>query len=310
MNNVRKSGHAGHLPVLPGPIIELLAPTAGMTMLDCTVGRGGHAALIAPLLGPTGRYIAMDMDEGNLSYAKQRLSEVTTPCDFVHANFADARQALDDLGVDGVDLLLADLGFASNQMDDPARGFSFDADGPLDMRLDPSAEITAASLVNGMDERGLADLIFQLGEEPLSRKIARKIIDARKQAPISTTRVLASVVRSAYGSLASRSRVDPATRTFMALRIAVNGELDALRQLLTNLPSLMNDGGRAAIISFHSLEDRLVKQRFVELQQADQGQRITRKPAVADETERHANPRSRSAKLRVFAFAPVQVNNG
>lgn len=310
MDNIRQSADAGHLPVLPAQIVSLLKPASGLTMLDCTVGRGGHAAIIAPLLGPAGRYIAMDVDAGNLDYAQQRLANATTPCDFLHANFADAPAALDEIGVERVDLLLADLGFASNQMDDPTRGFSFDSDGPLDMRLDPTANVTAEKLINELGEHELADLIYQYGEEPLSRKIARKILDARKQAPISTTRELASVVRSAYGSLALRSRVDPATRTFMALRIAVNGELDALQQLLVSLPVLMKPGGRAAIISFHSLEDRFVKQRFVELQQQDQGQRLTRKPVIADDNERHANPRSRSAKLRVFEFALEQSNNG
>jgi 16S rRNA (cytosine1402-N4)-methyltransferase len=233
-------------------------------------------------------------------------SESAVRIDLVHANFVSARSILDGLGVGTVDLLLADLGFASTQVDDAARGFSFSAEGPLDMRLDPlGAGGSAADLVNKMPERDLADLIYQYGEERLSRRIARKIVEVRRQSPITTTSELARIVRAAYGGSGRSQRIDPATRTFMALRIAVNAELEALDQLLAAVPMLLGPGGVAVFISFHSLEDRRVKQAFVRLDQDGQAQRLTPKPLVADEAEVAANPRSRSAKLRALRMLPL-----
>jgi len=290
----------GHIPVLPRQVLELLAPRSGQVMLDCTIGRGGHAALIAPLLGADGRYIGLDADPANLAFAKERLRDLPCRRDFYHANFAQAPQVLDDLGITKVDLLLADLGFASNQMDDPARGFSFLADGPLDMRLDPTATPTAAELVNSLSQEELANVIYRYGEEKLSRKIARIIVEERARSPILTTSALADLVRRAYGRQAHGQRIDAATRTFMALRIAVNGELDALRRLLEDLPRLLAPDAVAAIISFHSLEDRLVKHAFVKLVQEDRAVRLTKKPVLAEAEEIAGNPRSRSAKLRAI----------
>lgn len=293
----------GHVAVLPAEVLEYLNPRPGGVILDCTLGRGGHARLITPRLAPGGRYIGLDVDPGNLEFARESLREAPVRVDAVRGNFAGARSALDELGVGRVDGVLADLGFASNQMTDPARGFSFAAEGPLDMRLDPDLGQTAADLVNQLNERDLADVIYRYGEEPLSRKIARKVVEARRTSPILTTSTLARLVREAYGGgRAARSRMDPATRTFMALRIAVNEELGALERLLQELPRLLADGGRAVIISFHSLEDRQVKRSFMELHRSGVARRLTPKPVIAGEEERRVNPRSRSAKLRAVEW--------
>lgn len=294
----------GHVPVLPAEVLDTLRPKPGEVMLDCTLGRSGHASLIAPRLAPGGRYVGLDVDPANLEYARGVLKSAPIQIDLVKSNFAHARAVLDSLGIGRVDLVLADLGFASSQMSDPARGFSFQLDGPLDMRLDPELSETAADLVNTLSERDLADLIYRYGEERLSRKIARKVVEERGCSPILTTQALAQVVRRAYpapGKHSGRSgkpRIDPATRTFMALRIAVNEELGALERLLGGLPGLVGPGGRVAIISFHSLEDRLVKHAFADLDRTGQARRLTRKPLTAGDAERGANPRSRSAKLR------------
>ncbi|MCC7193549.1 MAG: 16S rRNA (cytosine(1402)-N(4))-methyltransferase RsmH [Phycisphaeraceae bacterium] len=301
---------AGHVAVLPAEVLDLLQPRPGQVMLDCTLGRAGHASLIAPRLEPGGRYIGLDVDPVNLEYARQVLKSSPVRVDLVKSNFAHAREALDALEIGRVDLVLADLGFASNQMADPARGFSFNLDGPLDMRLDPELTQTAADLVNNLSERELADLIYQYGEERLSRKIARKVVEERDRSPILTTQALAQVVRRAYPPLPGkksgrfgRSRIDPATRTFMALRIAVNEELGALERLLGALPELVRPGGRVAIISFHSLEDRLVKHAFADLDRTGRARKLTRKPQTAGDAERDTNPRSRSAKLRGIEWA-------
>ena len=207
-----------------------------------------------------------------------------------------------------MDLLLADLGFASNQMNDASRGLSFNTDGPLDMRLNPQQELTAAQLVNELDETALADLIYQYSQERLSRRIARKIVEERHRSPINTTSQLAQIVRRAHGHSrrgkqgGKHWRIDPATRTFMALRIAVNHELASLERLLKELPTLLRPGAVAGVISFHSMEDRLVKRAFVSLCRSGSAEKLTRKPVVADTNQRRTNPRSRSAKLRAIRW--------
>jgi len=298
------SDNTGHIPVLLGPVATLLAPAPGQSFLDCTVGRGGHGEAIIPSLGPGGTYIAMDLDPENLAFSGDRLRPIAEAAGvqlhLIHRSFAAARRVLDGLGISRVDRLLADLGFASNQVDDADRGLSFRFEGPLDMRLDPAAPMSAADLVNTLDERALADLIYRYGEERLSRRIARKIVESRGDSPILETLRLAQICRSAYGPKARSSRIHPATRTFQALRIAVNGELDALEQLLGQLPGLLADDGLAGIISFHSLEDRPVKQAFVLAQSDGWAKRVTKKPVTADLDEQSHNPRSRSAKFRVL----------
>ncbi len=283
-------------------VMRLLDPQPGEVMLDCTAGRGGHAAAVVPRLAPGGRYVGLDLDETNVAYVRQRLADAPVDVHVEHADFAQAPDVLASRGIKGVDLLLADLGFASNQMDDPARGLSFSHDGPLDMRLDPSAGTTASDLINALAERELADLIYQYGEERLSRPIARKIVEQRRNQPILTTRQLADLCTHVYGPRARRQRIHPATRTFMALRIAVNDELGRLDTLLDALGEMLKPGGCAAIISFHSLEDRQVKRALRTLARDRGAALLAAKPLRPEEPERLANPRSRSAKLRAMRW--------
>lgn len=300
-----KEDQVGHIPVLLNEVLAFLDvenDRPGLRVLDCTLGRGGHAAHIIPKLGPGGHYLGMDLDPGNLAYAQERLAPIAEQANVslhvVNQSFAAAENALRQAKIEAVDVILADLGFASNQVDDPERGLSFKHDGPLDMRLDPNGPTTAADLVNRVGETELADMIFRFGDERLSRRIARKIVQVRGDRPISTTSELAEICRRAYGPKGS-SRIDPATRTFQALRIAVNGELEALDTLLKRLPKLVAEDGMVGIISFHSLEDRLVKRAFQEAEKQGTFKRVTRKPVVATQEEAHNNPRSRSAKLRI-----------
>ena len=313
----------GHVPVLAGELLELLQPRSGQLVLDCTVGRGGHASLILPHLAPCGRYVGIDADPANVEFVRERFSNAPVQVEWVHANFFKASTVMQQLGVKVADIVLADLGFASTQMADPARGMSFAEEGPLDMRLDPTQQNTAANLVNELSQDELADLIYRYGQDRFSRMIARKIVEQRSKSPIKTTTVLAGLVRQVYGQVAagrrfasgrqkrrrrSGRRIDPATRTFMALRIAVNGELDALAQLLQQLPDLVATGGIAAMIGFHSLEDRLIKRRFADLARKDLGEVLTRKPITAGQAERAVNPRSRSAKLRAIQIVAPGTN--
>lgn len=284
-----------HIPVLPAAVLELLSPTAGQTWVDATTGAGGHARLLLTQLGPTGRLICLDQDPAMLELAKTQLRDDRVI--FRQASFDQLRSVLRALELTQVDGLLADIGVCSDQLDDPGRGLSFSREGPLDMRFDPSAGEPASNLVNRLSERELADLFYEYGEERYSFRIARKIVELRQHEPFATTTQLAEVVRRCVPRPRGRGRaIDPATRVFQALRIAVNDELGALDRLLRLLPSCIRAGGRAGIISFHSLEDRLVKRAF---RQRDIWQEITRKPVQAREEESNANPRARSAKLRV-----------
>lgn len=323
--------------MLVAEIIEALAPGPGETYLDLTAGRGGHAEALARRLGPQGTIVAVDLDAGNLEATRARV-EAQFDGRFValHGSFADAPRRLAELGL-AADIALADLGFASTQIDDPQRGLSFSADGPLDMRFDRSAGPTAAHLLATLAERELTEMFRHLGEEPLAAKIARNVVRRREARPIQTTRDLASVVEEVYGARARNSRLHPATRTFMALRIAVNDELNRLAALLAQVADAAahhagSDAGvplpvdrlgiapsaatrsddaavawlrpqaRVGIISFHSLEDRLVKHAFADLERRSLAERVTRKPVMAGSDEASANPRSRSAKLRAVRF--------
>ncbi|MFN4260080.1 MAG: 16S rRNA (cytosine(1402)-N(4))-methyltransferase RsmH [Gemmataceae bacterium] len=284
-----------HVAVLPAEVLAGLIPAPGQTIVDATVGAGGHARLLVERLAPTGRLLGLDQDPAMLELARARLAG--GPVTLVQANFDQTRQVLNDLGIDVVDGVLADLGICSDQLDDPQRGFSFQQTGPLDMRMDPSQGEPASALLRRLSERDLADLIFTLGEERFSRRIARRIVEARAQAPLETTEQLAELVRRCVPRpKKGRPGIDPATRTFQALRIAVNDELGALDRFLEVLPTCLRSGGRAVLISFHSLEDRRVKQAF---RDRDRWNVLTKKPIVASEEEMRNNPRSRSAKLRV-----------
>lgn len=289
----------GHDPVLMDEILALLHPQAGDTFIDCTLGRAGHSSRIAQSLGSTGLLIGIDTDERNLEYARQRLKEAPCQVRLFHANFASVRDVLKQAGIPGVDGLLADLGLSTNQLFDPAYGLSFAQDMPLDMRLDPSAGDSAADMVNRLGEEELANLLFELAQERYSRRIARSVVAARRRSPIRTTAQLADLVRGAIGSHGRGEKIDPATRTFLALRMAVNHEMDNLQALLESLPLVVKTGGRAGIISFQSMEDRLVKQTLRNFAGVKAFEIVTKKPVVPGEAEAVRNPRSRSSKLRV-----------
>jgi 16S rRNA (cytosine1402-N4)-methyltransferase len=297
-----------HIPVLLSETLHALAPQSGNVVVDCTIGMGGHSAAIADAIGPDGRIIGFDLDPANLSHAEQVLREPGANFTPMHASFVEAPKRLQEMGL-RADIVLADLGFSSSQMDDPARGFSFTTDAPLDMRLNPRAPITAADLLAVASEHEIADIIFRYGEDPYARRIARKLAQSRRDEPIRSTARLARLVTEAYGPRARSSRMHPATRTFMALRIAVNDEQGALRGLLDHIVhgalevergGWLNPGARIAFISFHSLEDRPVKQAFADLVRRELATTLTRKgkPVGPSEDEMKANPRSRSAKLR------------
>lgn len=301
----------GHVPVLLEDVLAVLSPRAGDRYADLTAGLGGHASAVAARLGDGGLVLLNDLDGGNLERASARLRTERPGIDVRsrRGGFADVPH---DPGLAGVafDCVLADLGFSSNQVDDPARGLSFRDDGPLDMRLDPDGPVTAADLVNETPERELADLIYRYGEERASRRVAAAIVGRRREQRFERTSDLADVVRRAVPG-AGRQRIDGATRTFQALRIAVNGELEMLESLLASIeagaraaaagrPGWLAAGARVALISFHSLEDRPIKRAFQGMEQSGLGTRLTRKPLVAGDGESASNRRARSAKLRGF----------
>ena len=297
-----------HLPVLYPEVLAGLKPAPGGKYIDGTLGAGGHAAGILTLSSPDGRLLGMDRDPRALETARAALApfgDRVTIASASYTHMADAAR-----GFAPVDGILLDLGLSSLQLDDPARGFAFQSEGPLDMRFDPQSELTAAEIVNEWPLDELADILYQYGEERHSRKIAQAIGAAR---PLRTTTQLAGVVVRAVGGRRDASRIHPATRTFQALRIAVNGELDTVKEVLPIAVSLLNPGGRLAVISFHSLEDRIVKDYFRLQARGPQNdpalpapahfvpvlKEITRKPGVASAEEIARNPRARSAKLRI-----------
>lgn len=282
-----------HQSVLPDEVLAYLDPKPGEVWVDATAGAGGHAALIAARIAPDGQLVAVDQDAGMLELAKAAFEGLPgLPPRRMQANFDQLVGVFDHLKLTQVDGVLADLGICSDQLDDPMRGFSFQKDAPLDMRLDPTIGASAADLIATCGETELADYIYRYGEERLSRRIAKRIVEERKVAPITTTFQLAALVRRC---VPQSGRIDPATRTFQGLRIAVNDELGCLERLLAQLPRLVKSGGRIGIISFHSLEDRIVKHS---LQDEDTWQTLTKKPVQASPEELSRNPRSRSAKLR------------
>lgn len=281
-----------HIPVLAQEVLHWLQTAPGMTIVDGTLGGGGHTRLLAEKVGDSGRVIALDRDPAAVAAAEQTLRGL--PVCVATASYADFPEVLDELGIQAVDGLLLDLGLSSDQLADAERGFSFDAAGPLDMRFNREEGEPAWQLLSRLRAEELADIIFRYGEERYSRRIARAIVESRQQTPIRTAGQLADLVRRCVPR--SADRIDPATRTFQALRIAVNDELGELERVLKIAPTRIKPGGRAAIISFHSLEDRIVKEAF---RSDERWEVLTKKPITASENEIAANPRSRSAKLRV-----------
>ena len=290
----------GHESVLLAEVLDLLAPAPGRIIIDCTIGRAGHAAAIAERLGPTGLLIGLDADPRNLEFAQRRLAASPCTVRLFHANFAELPDVLREADVTHVHGLLADLGVSTNQLFDSSYGMSFANEMPLDMRIDPRTRLTAADVVNHTREEDLANLIYQLAQERYSRRVARKIIDARRLSPITTTQRLADIVRSAIPRGGPPEKIDPATRTFLALRMRVNQELENLEALLRDAPKLLHPDGRLAVISFQSMEDRLVKQAFRALDQSGNFEVLTKKPVSPADDELRRNPRSRSAKMRVL----------
>ena len=282
-----------HIPVLFEEVPAALDPQPGQHLVDGTLGGGGHTRALAAKVGPQGAVLAIDRDPAAIAAAEVNLRGL--PVLLAHASYRELPELLREIEWPHVDGVLLDLGLSSDQLADRQRGFSFDSDGPLDLRFDPTEGEPAARLVNQLKAENLANLIYELGEERYSRRVARAIVAAREEGPIRTAAELAAIVRRVVPK-SRHERIDPATRTFQALRIAVNDELGALHDMLQSLPQSVRPGGRVAIISFHSLEDRMVKQAFRD----DARYRpITRRPITAGEEEVSANPRARSAKLRV-----------
>jgi 16S rRNA (cytosine1402-N4)-methyltransferase len=285
-----------HVPVMTAEVLQFLQPQRGGLFVDCTVGLGGHARAV--LEAGASRLLGFDRDREALATARQNLEPYADRVDLIQADYRAIEEVLEARHIDAVDGLLADLGVSSMQFDSPGRGFSFQRDEPLDMRMDQSEGETAADLVARADEQVLANAIFQYGEERFSRRIARAIVEARREEPIATTGRLASIVRRAIPRRGFQ-RIDPATRTFQALRIWVNHELDQLDRFVEAAVRRLRVGARVAVITFHSLEDRVIKHTLRGLeQQSGQVKVLTKKPVIPSDDEVQRNPRARSAKLR------------
>ena len=289
---------ASHEPVMLPEVVDLLGPARGGLFVDCTVGLGGHSRAL--LDAGAARILGLDRDLSALAIARDTLAAYGDRVELVHADYRDLGRVLDARGVETVAGALADLGVSSMQLDEEGRGFSFRRDEPLDMRMDRTQGPTAADLLRDVDEQALADVIFQFGEERHSRRVARYIVNARREAAIDTTSRLAAIVRRAVPHK-GHQRIDPATRTFQALRIWVNRELDGLDAFLAEATRRLRANARLAVITFHSLEDRIVKHTFRALEKTGEGLRIlTRRPLTPGDIEVARNPRARSAKLRAI----------
>lgn len=282
-----------HIPVLPSEVLEGMNPQPGDVVVDGTLGGGGHTIELLKRIGPGGRLLGFDRDPAAVEETGSRIQQDNAT--FIASNYSNIPEYLQELEIESVQSILLDLGLSSDQLADRDRGFSFQSDGPLDLRFNPLAGESAGRLVNGLSEKRLANLIYEFGEEKLSRRIARKIVRIRHQEKIETASQLARIVRSCVPKTKGQ-KIDPATRTFQALRIAVNDELKWLKSSMKRLPDCLHVGGRIAVISFHSLEDRIVKQA---LNENSNLKVLTKKPIQASDEELDFNPRSRSAKLRV-----------
>ncbi|HKY73309.1 MAG TPA: 16S rRNA (cytosine(1402)-N(4))-methyltransferase RsmH [Nitrospira sp.] len=298
-----KNGNSSaHLPVMLSEVLLWLRPRSGGVYVDCTVGYCGHGMEILRASQPNGILLGIDRDGQAINANRQRLQSFGNRAILIKAHFMELRSILAERRIARVDGVLFDLGVSSAQLDEPSRGFSFQSEGPLDMRMDQSSGPTAADIVNGLSEADLADMIYRWGEERYSRRIARAVARARQQQPLTTTRQLTSVIESAVPGHYRRGRIHCATRTFQALRIAVNRELEYLETSLRDAADSLSTGARLCVISFHSLEDRIVKQTFKALSSEAGGdlEILTKRPQVPSEEEKESNPRSRSAKLRVM----------
>jgi 16S rRNA (cytosine1402-N4)-methyltransferase len=290
-----------HIPVLLKDVLEILDPRPGKIVVDCTLGLGGHSAAILQRIKPAGRLIGIDFDPANIAIAREKLAAIDSAFELHHANFAALPTVLAAIDVERVDAVLADLGVASPQIDDPSRGFSYRQPGPLDMRMDPTRGRSAAAIINQIPRQELESALLELGDETDAPQIADLIVQRRKSRPITTTQDLMAIVCQARDFTLQRAagaKLHPAARTFQALRILVNRELANLDRLLAVVPNHLNPGGAFAVISFHSGEDRRAKSAFRDGLRTGVYGSISSDPILADDVEQKLNPRSRSAKLR------------
>ena len=289
-------GHERHASVMAKEVQEYLNLSPDACFIDCTLGLGGHSRLLASTIGSQGHLIGIDRDQESLKIAEKNLSTCAAQCTFVHGDFRNIDRILDNLGVTSVNGMLFDLGISSFQLDNPERGFSFKDEGPLDMRIDQESFVSAYDLINALSEREIALILKNFGEERWHNRIARFLVEHR---PIQSTRELKEVVLRAIPAYQKRQKIHPATRTFQAFRIAVNRELESLEIALDKCIRYLAVGGRICVISFHSLEDRIVKHKFRAFEKAKNLQLIVKKPLRPEEGEVVLNPRARSARLRV-----------
>lgn len=296
MNSEEKSLH---VPVLCKEVVEFLNPHPQSRLIDFTAGLGGHALALLKAMGPQGHLVAVDRDKGSLDVARENLKEYIHQCEFVHDDYRNIDRIFEQVSVKEVDGMLLDLGISSYQLDNPERGFSFNANGPLDMRMDQGSFISAFDLVNTLSEKEIASILKNFGEERWHNRIAHFLIEERSRKPISSTRDLRDAILRAIPARFKQQRIHPATRTFQAIRIAVNRELEALDIILDKCINYLSTGGRICVISFHSLEDRIVKQKFKRMMQEGKFKLLTKKPIEPGEEDVFLNPRARSAKMRV-----------
>ena len=301
MNAEQDGSIVEHIPVLAGTLAEQIKLPPDGVVVDATIGQGGHSLLLGRTLGPEAVIVGLDIDTNAVQRAQFNLRQLTCRVIVLNSNYSQIKEQLYQQGIEKVDFILADLGVSSPQLADGEFGLSFQTNMPLDMRIDKRLKRTAADIVNESDEKSLADLIYQFGQDRASRRIARFIVRQRKAEPIKTTEQLAQIVSKALGKpkRGRRSRIHPATRTFQALRIAVNNELENLKKLLASAPDLLKKGGYIAVISFHSLEDRLVKYDFRQNESSGIYRIVTKKPILPTQEEIRENRRARSAKLRI-----------
>lgn len=285
-----------HKPVMCKEILEYLKLRSGITVVDATIGSAGHSIKILERILPRGRLIGIDRDSESLGMAETRLSDFVEAVNLIHGNFRDLDKILVMAGIDKVDAIIFDLGLSSVQLSDPQRGFSFRLEGPLDMRMDRTSFIQAYDLINNLNEEEISSLLWSFGQERFHNRIAHLLVTERQRAPINSTSQVANIVLRAMPRHYRFTRIHPATRTFQAIRIAVNRELEALDEGIKKAVGLLKRGGRIVVISFHSLEDRIVKINF---RSEERLKIITRKPLLASCEERTENPSSRSARLRV-----------
>ena len=289
-----------HIPVMSAEILTFLNLKPGAVVVDGTLGTAGHANAILSAIGPEGRLIGIDRDKNSLAFASQRLKDFSQSCSLVQDDYRNLDQVLQNLGITEVDAILLDLGISSYQLDNPERGFSLKLDGPLDMRMDQESYISAYDLINSLSEREISSILRNFGQERWHNRIAHYLVAQRSKSPIESTKDLTDTVLRAIPSRYQHQKIHPATRTFQAIRIAVNRELEALEIVLNKSIDFLKVGGRMCVIAFHSLEDKIVKENFRGFVKADQGKLIFKKPLRPTEEETMVNPRSRSARLRVL----------